>query len=153
MSCLDGLFITFYQFVFRSFVCRLAGSAVALSYFSLPFSYCLLVLCRSSIPVYLSFSLCLSLSVPVCLSVCLSLSLFYNLCLSFYDLCPPFVFFRQIPDLLNFELRKGEEKCDHDLMCGDVLRDVAVVVACVTWIVSVCIVILPNLASDLTLLL
>ena len=144
-SCLDGLFINFYQFVIRSFVCRLAGSAVALSYFSLPFFFCLLLLCCSFISVYLS--LCLSL----CLSV--SLSFFYNLCFSFSDLCPSFVFFPQNPDLLNFELRKGEEKCDHDLMCGDVLRDVAVVVACVTWIVSVCIVFLSNLASDLTLLL
>ena len=87
MSCLDGLFITFYQFVIRSFVCRLAGSAVALSYFSLPFFFCLLLLCCSFISVYLS--LCLSL----CLSV--SLSFFYNLCFSFSDLCPSFVFFPQ----------------------------------------------------------
>ena len=86
-SCLDGLFINFYQFVIRSFVCRLAGSAVALSYFSLPFFFCLLLLCCSFISVYLS--LCLSL----CLSV--SLSFFYNLCFSFSDLCPSFVFFPQ----------------------------------------------------------
>ena len=73
-----------------------------------------------------------SLSLSLSLSLSVSLSFFYNLCFSFSDLCPSFVFFPQIPDLLNFELRKGEEKCDHDLMCGDVLRDVAVVVACVS---------------------